>query len=147
MAIYDPERYGRYLEQKFLDSSFKSHSQLAAAAGLKRSTVSALIGAKPQTATSKPSQPKAQTVIKIAEALKADVDEFLLEAGHAPLNSTHRRPQTVAEFVQMLSDMGYDIQFSAEDLQELTPEDLQDLIDQIEAVLSLKIKRHKRDKK
>ena len=47
----------------------------------------------------------------------------------------------------MLSDMGYDIQFSAEDLQELTPEDLQDLIDQIEAVLSLKIKRHKRDKK
>src|SRR5262249_38170450 len=133
MPIFDPERFGRYLENKFRESRYKSHTELATAAGLKRSTVSALIGAKPQTATTKPSQPKADTVIRIAKALNADVDEFLLEAGHAPLNGVVPRPQTVAEFVRLLSEMGFDIQLSAEDLQELEPEDLQDMIDQIEA--------------
>jgi plasmid maintenance system antidote protein VapI len=143
MAIYDPERFGRYLDSKFRESRYKSHTELATAAGLKRSTVSALIGAKPQTATNKPSQPKADTVIRIANALGADVDEFLLEAGHAPLNGTRRRPQTVAEFVRVLASMGFDIQLSAEDLQELKPEDLQDMIYQIEAGLAGRARRRK----
>ena len=103
--------------------------------------MSALIGAKPQTATNKPSQPKADTVIHLANALKADVDEFLLEAGHAPRSDTRRRPQTVVEFVRMLSDMGIEIQFNAERLQELTPEDLQDIIDQITALLIVKTEK------
>ena len=141
MAIFDPERFGRYLENKFRESRYKSHTELATAAGLKRSTVSALIGAKPQTATNKPSQPKADTVIHLANALKADVDEFLLEAGHAPRSDTRRRPQTVVEFVRMLSDMGIEIQFNAERLQELTPEDLQDIIDQITALLIVKTEK------
>jgi plasmid maintenance system antidote protein VapI len=143
MAIFDPERFGHYLENKFRESRYKSHTELATAAGLKRSTVSALIGAKPQTATNKPSQPKSDTVIRLAKALNADVDEFLLEAGHAPLNGTRPRPQTVAEFVRVLASMGFDIQLSAEDLQELTPDDLQDMIYQIEAGLAGRARRRK----
>src|SRR5262249_4530813 len=138
MPIFDPERFGRYLENKFRESRYKSHTELATAAGLKRSTVSALIGAKPQTATNKPSQPKADTVIRIAGALNADVDEFLLEAGHAPLKGTRPRPQTVAEFVRELSNMGFDIQFNAEDLEKLTPKDLQDMIDQIKILILIR---------
>jgi plasmid maintenance system antidote protein VapI len=143
MAIFDPERFGRYLENKFRESRYKSHTELATAAGLKRSTVSALIGAKPQTATNKPSQPKSDTVIHLAKALNADVDEFLLEAGHAPLNGARPRPQTVGEFVRVLASMGFDIQLSAEDLQELTPDDLQDMIYQIEAGLAGRARRRK----
>lgn len=146
MAIFDAERFGRYLANKFRESRYKSHTELATAAGLKRSTVSALIGAKPQTATNKPSQPKPDTVIRLAKALNADVDEFLLEAGHAPMNGTRPRPQTVGEFVQVLSSMGFDIQLSAEDLQELTPADLQEMIDQIETGLIWRAKKNRQRK-
>ena len=148
MAIFDPERFGRYLENKFRESRYKSHTELATAAGLKRSTVSALIGAKPQTATNKPSQPKVPTVISLAKALNADVDEFLLEAGHAPLNDgTRRRPRTVAEFVRMLSDLGIDVQFSGDDLEDLPPNDLEDLIDQMIALIGVKKRNAERNRK
>ena len=84
MSNYDALRFGRFLEEAYRNSPFKSHSELAKAAGMTRSTVSSLISAKPQSATSKPSRPKENTVVQLAETLGIDVDEALLAAGHAP---------------------------------------------------------------
>jgi transcriptional regulator with XRE-family HTH domain len=84
MGNFDAARFAAYLNDAYLRSQFKSHSALATAAGLKRSTVSSLISAKPQSATNKPSQPRAETVIALAQALDLDVDNALLAAGHAP---------------------------------------------------------------
>lgn len=78
-------QFAEWLERQFRRSGFKSYSELANRAGLQRSTVSSLVSGKPQTATGKASQPKLETVIKLAAALGSDVDESLLIAGYAPI--------------------------------------------------------------
>src|SRR5689334_12498869 len=79
MSNFDAARFAAWLENCFRTSRYQSYSELADAAGLKRSTVSSLVSAKPQTATGKPSQPKAVTVEKLAAALGEDIDGALLE--------------------------------------------------------------------
>lgn len=87
MSNFNPEVFAKWLNKSFEDSNFKTFTALADSAKLQRSTVSALANAKPQTLTSKASQPKPETVIALAKALKQDVDKALLLAGHAPQNS------------------------------------------------------------
>lgn len=69
--------------------------------------------------------------------------EGLKTAGYAIEGAPPPKPQTVAEFVQRLSAMGFDIQLSAE-YENLGPDELQDLIDQIEANILIKSRRTKR---
>lgn len=86
IGMYDPNKFATWLESAFQESRFKSYAELGESAGLSRSTIAAFAKAKKQTANDKPSQPKAENVIKIANALNRDVNEALLSAGHAPLN-------------------------------------------------------------
>lgn len=84
MSIYDAKRFADWLNDAYKGSPFKSYADLAAAAKLTRSAVSSLATAKLQPLTGKPSQPKPETVVKLAEALNKDADEALLLAGYAP---------------------------------------------------------------
>lgn len=140
MPYFDAVAFAEWLNDAFKNSSFKSFSALAEKTKLQRSTISALANAKPQVLTGKASQPKPETVISLAKALNQDVNKALLLAGHAPLNSAIEKPKTVAEFIHRLNEMGFEIQFDA-DLTILTPDDLQDLIDSIEANLLVKTKK------
>lgn len=85
MPLYDADKFADWLTAGFENSKFKSFSALADAAGLSRSSVSALAGAKKQPLTDKPSQPKPNTVITLAKALGEDVDRALAIAGYAGL--------------------------------------------------------------
>lgn len=86
MSNFNAESFAKWLEDAFRHSRFKSYSELAEHAGLKRSTVSSLVSAKPQSATGKASQPRTETVISLAKSLGIDIDQALLKAGHAPIN-------------------------------------------------------------
>ena len=76
-----------WLEAKFQESNFKSYAALGDAAKLSRSTIAALAKKKPQTANNKPSLPRRENVILIAEALKTNVNEALWVAGYATENN------------------------------------------------------------
>ncbi len=91
---------------------------------------------------------KRQTVIDIVEAIndhsstahRLDLEEALNRAGFASYQGHKQKPQNVAEFVGRLSEMGFDIRFDA-DYEQLGPDDLQDLLDDIEAKLVVKTQR------
>lgn len=116
MGNFDAARFAAFLDQAYRQSRFKSHSELATAAGLKRATVSSLISAKPQTATNKPSQPRPETVIGLAKALEIDPDSALLTAGHAPMN------QGTMHNIGFNATVKFGIDVSAKDQQELADE-------------------------
>lgn len=143
MSNYDADKFADWLSDSFNQSTFKSFAALADFTGLSRSTVSALAGAKKQPLTDKPSQPKAETVRSLAKALNEDVDKALLLAGHAPERAAPKKPTTVAEFFEVLDDLGLDVQFDGgiKMLETLDEDDLQELLDGIVANASAKVKR------
>jgi plasmid maintenance system antidote protein VapI len=142
MSIFDAKRFGEWLKDAFDNSHYKSFAQLAEKVGVTRAYVSNLINAKEQLLTGKASQPNSELVVKLAQALGKDVNEALLLAGHAPIDSKIRKPETPADFIQILDNMGFEIQFDA-DLSVLTADDLQDLLDMIKANLLVKVERKK----
>lgn len=146
MAVYDPQVFADWLDDEFRRSRFKSQSELAAAAGLQRSTISSLINSKIQFATNKSSRPKPETVIKIAQALNVDVNTALLKAGHAPIERT-AQPRNMGEFLEALESLGVEqLNFSAdpETLENLSRDDYEELIERIKADIEITIKRKRR---
>ena len=138
MSVFDPEKFARFLQEVYARSPYKSQASLAKAAGLQRSTVNSYFNARKQSITGKESRPTVESVIALARALDHDVDEFLLMAGHAPTGRQRTiRPKNVAEFVNRLEEMGFDMQISG-DLSLLGPDDLNDLLVDIQAKLLYK---------
>ena len=84
MFRYSAEDFAKWLDNAFQLSSFKSYSDLADKVGLSRGTVSSYASARPQSTSNKASRPRRENVIKLASALKQDINEALLLAGHAP---------------------------------------------------------------
>lgn len=97
MSAYSPENFAEWLDDAFKKSSFKSLAELADKVGLSRATVSSYASARPQTVSNKPSRPKRENVIKIAEALNQEVNRALLITGHAPLSETKPIPKPIIE--------------------------------------------------
>lgn len=143
MPFYDAEKFAARLREIFDRSRFKSHAQLADEAKLTRSAVSSLMSAKPQTATNKPSQPRAETVIRLSTALGADPNELLLLAGHAPLSETRKRAHTLPELLEALDDLGIKVNWATvkNNFENYTPDDFEELKEQIAANAGVKIKR------
>lgn len=85
---YDAVKFGEWLTDAFNRSRFKSWedvaNQVKPVRGGTRSTLSRYAGAKPQLLTDKPSQPKAELALKLAEVFGEDVNKVLMLAGHAP---------------------------------------------------------------
>lgn len=87
MSNFDAEKFADWLQKAFADSPFKTFTELGRKVGLTKATISSYAKATPQTASNKPSRPKRDNVILIAQALKKDVDEALLLTGHSPMNT------------------------------------------------------------
>lgn len=146
MAVYDPQVFSDWLDEEFKRSRFKSQAELAAAAGLQRSTISSLINAKIQYATNKSSRPKPETVIRIANALNADINTALLKAGHAPIEE-NVRPRNMVEFLEALESLGFEqFNFSADldSIETMTQDDYEELLERIKADIEITINRRKR---
>lgn len=150
MSIYNAEMpdwnakdFGRALNEAYQLSRFKSHAALAQAVGLSRTTVSALISAKPQTGTNEPSRPKASNVIKLAKALNTDPDPLLLLAGHAPTSQEPKKPANLPELLEALDALGIEIDWATVkgNFDNYTPDDFEELKEQIAANAGIKIKR------
>lgn len=84
MTEFDAEKFAAWLENAFQNSRFKSYAQLAEFIGVTRTTISTFATARPQSHSGKPSRPKRNNVIALAQALDEDVDKALFLAGHAP---------------------------------------------------------------
>lgn len=145
MPFFDAESFAERLRSMFRESRFKSHSQLADESGLTRSAVSSLMSAKPQTATNKPSQPRPETVIKLAKSFGIDPDDLLQLAGYAPIgNRSTKQPKNVPEFINALAEIGIEIDFAVfgeKPLDSWNSDDLADLKEQIASDVGVKIRR------
>lgn len=143
---FDPHGFASWLQDAFRRSHYKSYSELADQAGLKRSTVSALATAKPQTATGNPSRPKSDTVERLAAALGEDIDNALLLAGHAPRRPmSSRRPETLAEFLEALKELvpeQFNFAIDKEKLKNFSPEEFQELLERIRADIEITLRRY-----
>jgi transcriptional regulator with XRE-family HTH domain len=128
------------LIQRRLNELGMSKAELAKRVGVSRAYVGDLANqtAKTQTGSYRPGP---EVVEKLARHLDISTTEILAAMGYSSNGGS--KPQTVAEFVQRLSAMGFDIQLSAE-YENLGPDELQDLIDQIEANILIKSRRTKR---
>lgn len=88
------------------------------------------------------------TVIRMAHAISADVDEALRLAGFAPLNAPEPRgkPSTLADLLDRLDELGVTgVQFyDADKLQRATPDELQDVLDAVSMAIELVLKKKRR---
>lgn len=82
------------------------------------------------------------TVLRIADALGANHEEALNKAGFGIPSGPPTKPQNAAEFAERLREMGFEIQTDF-DFEKLGPDDLQEIVDRIEADLLIKVKRRK----
>lgn len=139
---FDGSAFGLWLRKK-RESERLSVSELARKSGVSKQYISALEQANPHILTNKQVQPGLDKVEQIAVALGADLNEARLIAGYVPRNGHHSKPQNAAEFAERLRDMGFEIQTDF-DFEKLGPDDLQDVIDQIETNLILKARRKKK---
>jgi hypothetical protein len=146
-AVYDAQEFADLLTSAFKNSFYKSWQEVADKVESTRSTLSRYAGAKPQTLTGKPSQPEPELVIKLARLFDQNVNQWLQAAGHAALrNGQPEKPHNVAEFVARLEEMGFDFYgFDQDEAAELGPDDLQDLMEDIEAKILSKTRRRKRE--
>lgn len=128
------ETFGQWLTAK-REAAGLNQTELAVLSRVTKSTIS--LYEKDAVA-----QPRFKQLDKIAKALNISPDA--IRRTFAERTAGLSKPQTPAEFVQRLRDMGFDIIFSAEQLDGLGPEDLQEMIDQIEANLLVKSRRRKK---
>lgn len=131
------ETSGQWLKDLRLAQKL-SQQHLADDSGVTKATISLL-------ENNKITQPRLDNLDSIAKRLKVPKDEMRRRFAEENLeNKASRKPKTVSEFIHTLSELGFDIQFDA-NLEQLTPEDLQDLLDNIKANLLVKVERRKKN--
>jgi transcriptional regulator with XRE-family HTH domain len=141
VAEFDAKVFGAWLRDKRENLRY-SVTELAAMAGVSKQYLSRIERAEEQLLTNKPTQPALDKVEDLARALNVDVSEAREMAGYPSRNGRRPKPQNAAEFAERLQEMGFEIQTDF-DFEKLGPDDLQDVIDMIEANLLGKVKRRK----
>jgi transcriptional regulator with XRE-family HTH domain len=121
--------FGQWLRANRVDRRFTVEG-LARKAGISKQYLSVLERAPKHPLTGKAVQPSVEIVDRIAKALNIPIDEARIAAGYAPLNPA-TKPETVAELLEAIERLGVDHIMFAEDLNEMTPEDLSDILDSI----------------
>jgi len=87
MANFDAETFARWMQENYSKDKYGNYENFAKIIKSNPATISRLMTAKKQTLTDKPSQPKRDLVIRLAEEFNKDIDEALLLAGYAPKES------------------------------------------------------------
>lgn len=138
------ETIGNLILRRLKDLNI-SKAELAKRVGVSRAYIGDLANqtAKTQTGFYRPGP---EIVQKLAHELQVPASEILNAIGYTTERNGAQpsKPQNVAEFLERLSAMGFELyRFSAEDLEELGPDDLQGLIDQIQDNILGKARRRK----
>lgn len=120
-----------------------TQSALAKRVGVSVSYISALERDEPNAVDGSPRRPRVEKVEKIAKALNADMDEARLAAGFAPLHPRNGKPETLAELLDRLTELGVDnVHFADHDaLRDATPEELQDVLDAVQLAIEVTLRR------
>lgn len=140
---FDAKRFALWLRAA-REHARLSTTRLAEMAHISKQYVSLLEKGDDHLLTNKPTQPSLDKVERLAVVLAVDIDDARELAGYPRRNGVNTKPQNVAEFIERLDQMGFDFYgFSAEDAETLTPDDLQDLMDQIETNIMVKVRRKK----
>lgn len=143
----DAEAFANWLRTAYDRSSFKTLTQLAAAVGSNKATISRLMTGAPQTLTGKPSKPRVDLIIRLAKALNADETEGLFYGGHPVYGKPYKKPTNLAEFLEALEALGleqFDFAANEEALSKLTPDDFEELLERIAADVHLMLRRKKK---
>jgi transcriptional regulator with XRE-family HTH domain len=109
----------------------KTQEDIAAETGIHVKTISRIENGAPT---------KRGTVQVLAKSVNASMNNALARAGFLLEAPTPSKPQTVAELVERLNDMGFPIQLDA-DIDHLGPDDLQDIMEDIEAKILYKARK------
>jgi transcriptional regulator with XRE-family HTH domain len=116
---------------------------VAQRAGVSVSYISTLERGQKHSETNVDIQPDREKVIAIAKAVGGNPDELLLLYEFAPSTAT-TKPQTVAELLEAIERLGVDHIMFAEDLNDMTPNDLSDILDSIRNSIEHQLLRKKR---
>jgi transcriptional regulator with XRE-family HTH domain len=139
----DARAFAKWLRSAYEKSNFKTLTQLAEAAGSNKATISRLMSGAPQTLTGKPSKPRTGLVMKLAEVLNASEDEGMFYAGHPVYGKPYKKPTNLPELLESLDALGIEIDWASVkgNFDNYTPDDFEELKEQIAADAGLKIKR------
>lgn len=139
---FDPEGFAKWLTNAYENSKFKSITKLASAVGSNKATMSRIMNAAPQTLTGKPTRVQPEMVKKLATVLNADIEEGLRLAGFPIYDKNIERPKNIPDFFEGLERLGIEVEFASDgNFDNYTPEDLENLKEQIAAITSAKQKR------
>lgn len=142
MENYVSESFGKELRRRRKDFGW-TQEDLALKSGLSVSYISTIEREQPHSQSGAELRPEPDKIEKLATALKWKTDDALDLAGYARKDKIFtRKPETVSEFISLLEAAGLDLQFDA-DFSNFTPDDFQDLLDDIKAKLFVKSQRRK----
>lgn len=139
---YSDMSFGKWLAEKRIAARL-TQGALAKRAGISITYVSALERDEPNAKDGSPRRPRLDKVERLAKALSVPIDEARVAAGYAPLNPA-TKPQTVAELLEAIERLGVDHIMFAENLKDMTPEDLSDILDSIRNSIEHQLLRKKR---
>lgn len=140
----DAEAFAKWLKDAYQKSSFKTITQLAEAVQSNKATISRLMTGASQTLTGKPSKPRVDLVMRLAEALGVSETEGLYYAGHPIFGRPYKKPTNLAEFLEQLQALGleqFDFALGPNALEDYTEDDFQEVLDRIKADIEITIKR------
>jgi transcriptional regulator with XRE-family HTH domain len=130
---------GEWLRNKRLEARL-TQGALAKLSGISTSYVSTLERSERHHLTDTPPQPAADVVDSIAAALNTDADEAREVFGYAPRKKVHRPPRDFSEFIEALQSLGIEQFDSFEDVHNKTPEEYEQLLVTIAAVIEASIR-------
>jgi transcriptional regulator with XRE-family HTH domain len=111
---------------------------LARKSGVSPQNLSRILTDKPHPITGAPPTVTRETVVVIAKALGADLDEALHAAGYATTSPT--KPQTLSELITALENLGLDMPLMYDDLPD-DPEAFKETLERIYLDVKLVIER------
>jgi hypothetical protein len=142
----DAEAFATWLREAYERSRFKTLTELAAAVGSNKATISRLMSGAPQTLTGRPSKPRSGLVLELARVLGADENAGMFYAGHPVYGRPYKKPTNLQELLAALEDLGLDqfaFSLGDSDLSKFDANDFEEVLDRIKADVEITIKRKK----
>lgn len=143
VADFDPEGFAKWLSDAYQNSRFKSMTRVGSLIGSNKATMSRIMNASPQSLTGKPTRLKPSMVKKLGTLLGADVAEGLRLAGFPVYDKDSEPPKNLPELIEALDRLGIEIEWATVNgnFDNYTPDDFEELKEQIAAAVGVKLKR------
>jgi transcriptional regulator with XRE-family HTH domain len=136
-----PETLGELISRRMIDLGIPSKAALAKALDISSAYAGDLVNDKGKTRGGF-YKPSAELTAKLAKVLQVSEVDIVSAAQIISHRQGQKKPQNVPEFIAALEDLGISIEFiQGEKLENATPDDLEELKEQIAANVGIKLKR------